>query len=253
MLSVIKYFKEIRQHQFRRCKVKRIGIDIDTIVRLRDWSGKKTPDPVHVIALLEAAGVDSIVYTLRNEETAYTARDMGLLHECIHSHFNLRFYPGESSVQTALKSKAGMLTIVDFDGPNVTAINLLSKESAVAPMISYLRGKGAIVSALIEPSADQIKAAVRMQCDYVELDTSKYSGAENLGDMERELENLKIIAAATAKYNIGIIASGNLDMTNIQSIADIPEIEEINVAQTFFNRAILVGISHAVKDFKSLV
>lgn len=233
--------------------MKRIGIDIDAIVKLREWAGKKTPDPVHVIALLETAGVDSIVYTLTGEPSTGVMRDLSLLYECIHTHFNLRFYPHEQSVQTALKSRAGMLTIVDFEENRIKPVDLQAKESAVSPMISYLRGKGAIVNVLVDPSAEQIKAAVRMQCDYIELNTAKYANAENLADMERELENLKIIATTTAKYNMGVMASGDLELTSLKPVAEIPEIEEINFGSTLINRAILNGLSQAVKDYKALL
>lgn len=209
------------------------------------------PDPVQIISVLEMAGVDSIVYTARGDKNGLEERDLSILHHCIHSHFNLRIIPSESMVQTAIRSRASMVTFIHQNDQKISSIDLTRQEDVLLNQINTLRQKGIIVNALVDPDAEQLKAAVRMHFDYIELNLSRYIRADNITAMEQELENMKVLSLSAAKFNLSVMAGGDPDCNHLRGIRMISEIEEINTGQALFNRSLFVGLHQAVKDFIS--
>ncbi len=233
--------------------MKRLGIIIDTVTGMRQLGGGHFPDPVHAIGMIEMAGADGIVYTLRGNAATLEPRDIKILKDCIHSHFNLRITPTVEMVQLAVGARAEMVTLVSQEDGAIKSIAVEANEHALIPLVQSLRHNGIVVNALIEPDAVQIKSTVKIGCDYVELNAEKYVNADNLTLMEQELENLKAMAMAAAKLNVGVTVSGNLDYANVRDILKIDEIEEINVGHPVIARALFVGLDQAVRDFAAIV
>lgn len=215
--------------------------------------GGNLPDPVHAIAMIEMAGADSIVYTLQGAAASKEPRDVKILKDCIHTHFNLRIVPTQEMVQLAIGARAEMVTLIGREDTATQSLAVAQNESMLIPLVQSLRASGIVVNALVDPDAVQIKSAVKIGCDYVELNAEKYVRADNLTLMEQELENIKAIAMAAVKLNLGVMASGNLDYTNVRDILKIEEIEEINVGHPVVSRALFVGLDQAVRDFVTIV
>ena len=71
--------------------------------------------------------------------------------------------------------------------------------------------------------------------------------------MADELEKLRGAASAANKLGLGVAASGGLNYQNIVDLLSIEQIEEVHVGTSILNRALLVGIGQAVRDFKALL
>jgi pyridoxine 5-phosphate synthase len=233
--------------------LKRLGIIVDAIAALRHMGGGNLPDPVHAIAMIEMAGADSIVYTLQGASASKEPRDVKILKDCVHTHFNLRIVPTQEMVQLAIGARAEMVTLIGREDSGVKSLAIESNENTLIPLVQALRSSGIVVNALVDPDAVQIKSAVKIGCDYVELNAEKYVRADNLTLMEQELENIKAIAMAAVKLNLGVMASGNLDYTNVRDLLKIEEIEEINVGHPVVSRALFVGLDQAVRDFVAII
>ena len=233
--------------------MKRLGIIIDAVTGLRNMGDGHLPDPVHAIGMIEMAGADSIVYTLKGAASTKEPRDIKILKDCIHSHFNLRIAPTHEMAQLAISARAEMVTLIAQEDHVVKSISIEQNENQLMTLIQSLRQSGIVVSALIDPDAVQIKSAVKIGCDYVELNADKYVNADTLTLMEQELDNIKAMAMAAVKLNLGVTISGNLDYTNVRDILKIDEIEEINVGHPVISRALFVGLDQAVRDFVSIV
>jgi pyridoxine 5-phosphate synthase len=233
--------------------LKRLGINIDAVVKLREIGGGQIPDPIHAVALIEMAGADSVVYTMQGNGYIHEARDLKILKESIHSHFNLRIVPTPEMVSAAVSAKPEMVTLIQRDGQTVRSVNLTQNESQWAALIGSLRSAGIVVNVLIDTDANQIKAALKAGCDYVELNADKYVSSESITLMEQELENMKALAMAAAKLNLGVTVSGSFSYSNVREILSINEIEEINVGHAIVARALFVGFDQAVRDFLSLI
>lgn len=232
--------------------MKRLGIEIDSIVRMREFGDRTTPDPVHAITMIEMAGADGIVYTVSEKPTPSEERDLRILRDCIHTHFNLRIPMSDAMVAKAIQARPEMVTLSQTGYP-LSPVNLVGQEGAVQTAVDKLRQSGAVTNILIEPSVDQIKAAVKIGVDYVELHTANYATADNLSKMEHELENLKTIAMAAAKLNLGVSASGHLHYGNLRPIMLIEAIEEINIGHSICARALFVGLDKAIRDVIDII
>ncbi len=232
--------------------MKRLGVILDAITALRGLHDGQTPDPLHAVALLELAGADGIVYTL-NPEDANSKRDLSVLRASIHSHFNLRITPMLANIDAAKESRAEMVTFIEMNHGVVSSVNITEKEVPLAAMISELRSAGIVVNVLIQSDAQQIKSAAKINCDYIELNAEKMTTANSITLMEQEIENIRSIAMAARKVNLGVSVSGPLDYNNIHSILSIPEIEEINIGHAIMARALFCGMDQAVRDFLNLI
>lgn len=233
--------------------MKRLGIVVDAITELRTMGGGHLPDPVHAIAMIEMAGADSIVYTLHGIASSQEPRDVKILKDCIHTHFNLRITPSHDMVQLAINARAEMVTFIEHKDNQIKSVSVAQNENQLMPLVNTLRASGIVTNILVDPDAVQIKAAVKIGCDYIELNTQKYVNADNLTLMEQELENIKAMAMAAVKLNLGVTASGHLNYTNVRDILKINEIEEINVGHSVVSRSLFVGLDQAVRDFVSIV
>ncbi|NUM80642.1 pyridoxine 5'-phosphate synthase [bacterium] len=232
--------------------MKRLGIEIDAIVRMREFGDQTTPDPIHAITMIEMAGADGIVYTASEKPSSAEERDLRILRDCVHTHFNLRIPMSETMITKAIQARPEMVTLIQ-SGHQSGPINLLGQEGAIQTAVDKLRQSGAVTNVLIAPSVDQIKAAVKIGVDYVELHTASYATADSLSKMEQELETLKTIAMAASKLNLGVSASGSLHYGNLRPIMLIEAIEEINIGHSICARALLVGLDKAVRDVIDII
>lgn len=231
--------------------MKRIGIQLDAVVALRTLGGGALPDPLHAIAMLEMAGVDSIVYTMTGQPNE--PRDLKIIKDAIHSHFNLRMSPSMDNAQMALSARAEMVTLASLAGGAAGTLDVVANESSMAPVVSLLRTNGVVVNAFIETDANQVRTAARMGCDYVEFNAYKYTHAASITLMEQELNNMKEMALAANKLKLGVSVTGDLHYGNIQPLLAIPEIEEINVGHSIVARALFVGFDQAARDLAAII
>lgn len=228
--------------------MKRLGVCLDSITLLREKSGDTTLDPVHCIALLELANVDSVVYTLFGTGSKNEVRDLKILRDCIHSHFNLRIEPSEQTVQLAIHAKAEMVTLLQASEHSITSIDLTAAEDYLSQLVTSLRNQGIVVNALIEPDATQIKAAVRIGADYVDLHAQRFIRADSMALMEQEVDNLKSMTAAAAKLKLGVSMTGDFSLQSLREVSAFEELEEINIGYSTFGRAVMLGIEPAVRE-----
>jgi pyridoxine 5-phosphate synthase len=110
-----------------------------------------------------------------------------------------------------------------------------------------------VVSVLVAPDPQQIRAAARAGVDYVQINTMPLATVEDLGAMTEQVERIRAVAMAANKLGIGVAAGRGLHYQNMRDIAAIPMIEEINVGRAILSRAVLVGVDRAITVMKTLI
>jgi len=229
--------------------LKRLGVELDPITLFRSSGNGDMPDPAHAVALIELAGTDSVVYTAHENPGEEEIRDLKILGECIHTHFHLRIPATEMAVKRCLDFRPEMITLIGKE----KALDAAANEASVLGLVEMLRKHGIVACALIEPTGDQIKAAVKLGLDYIELHTKRYALADNMNAFEHELENLKVMAMTAKKFNLGVMASGRLNYSNVAAVAAIEAVEEVNIGHAIWSRALFKGVDQAVKDILHLI
>lgn len=234
----------------------RLGVNIDHVATVREARKTFEPDPVQAAYLADMGGADGIICHLREDRRHVQDRDLNLLRVTVTSHLNLEMAAVDAVVQIALKVKPDMVTLVPEKREEVTTeggLDVRSSVQRVTSVVSTLKGAGIVVSLFIDPDMTQIKESARTGADFVELHTGAYAEARKAVDEAIELEKLERGAQAAAKLGLGVSAGHGLTYHNVQPVAAIPEVEELNIGHSIIARSIMVGLEQAVRDMIELI
>ena len=234
----------------------RLSVNIDHIATIRQARRGMEPDPVSAALLAELAGADGIIAHLREDRRHVQDRDLRLLRETIQTKLNLEMAATDEMQRIALEVKPNITTLVPEKREELTTEGGLEVASRIDFMKSYigrLQQGGIIVSLFVDPDEKQISAARKCGADWVEIHTGAYANA-NI-EKNREREFVKITEAAKLAGSLGLLvgAGHGLNYVNVQKIARIPEVEELNIGHSIISRAVLVGLERAVREMKALI
>lgn len=233
----------------------RLGVNIEAIAKLRECNVKNA-DPLVIAMLAELGGADGIVCPLQEGLPYVKERDLRLLKDVVKTHLNVHVPPDESLIHTALSIQPDMITLVPGKKPGSTpggGLDVLGQGSTLEKWIQDLRSQDAVVSILVDPNIHQIKAALKIGVDYVELHLGLYARAEDINERNDQLENINSVALAAQKLELGVAAGQGVDYQNVMAISAISAIEEFNVGQAIVSRALSIGMESAVRDMVALV
>jgi pyridoxine 5-phosphate synthase len=106
----------------------------------------------------------------------------------------------------------------------------------------------------IEPEEKIIKLAKELNADAVELHTGRYSLCKvGTKDFYIELEKIKKTVKFAIKENLIVNAGHGLDYNNVKPIAEIKNINTLNIGFSIVSRAVFVGLENAVKEMLYLI
>jgi len=233
----------------------RLGVNIEAIALLRE-NGVMDADPLTTSILAELGGVDGIVCTLRDGMPYIKDRDLKLLKEVVKTHLNIQTPPEESLVNAVLAVNPDMITLVPGKKPGSTpggGLDVLGQGNKLAKWVQDLRSQDVVISVLIEPNIHQVKAAMKIGVDYVELHLGLYAKAMDLNERNDQLENIRSVAMAAQKLGLGVAAGQEVDYQNVMAVSAIDAIEEINVGRAIVSRALSIGMEAAVRDMVAMV
>jgi pyridoxine 5-phosphate synthase len=164
--------------------------------------------------------------------------------------------PTDEMVKIATEVIPDMVTLVPERRDELTTeggLDVISNFEYLEEAITILRANNIVVSLFVDPDINQVKAAVRVKADYVELHTGNYTHADTLNRVADELERLRSIAVAANKLGLGVSAGHGLNYQNVREVAVIPQIEELNIGHSVIAKAVMVGMDRAVKDMLDLM
>ena len=234
----------------------RLGVNIDHIATLRQARGGREPDPLMAAGLVELAGADGLVVHLREDRRHIQDRDFTLLKEISHTKLNLEMAADESVAKIALNVKPDMATLVPERRQELTTeggLAVTEQRDRLQTMIQLLHDGGIPVSLFIDPDLNQVRAAHKIQADYVELHTGRYANTRRLKEEQAELEALTQAAKLAYKLGLGVNAGHGLNYQNVRRLTQIPEIVEFNIGHSIIAHAVFVGLERAVREMKELV
>ena len=234
----------------------KLGVNVDHVATVREARKTDEPDPVAAAIMVELAGADGIVCHLREDRRHIQDRDLRLLKEVVRSHLNLEMAATEAMVKIALDTKPDMVTLVPEKREEVTTeggLDVQQNYERLAEAIPALQNAGILVSLFVDPAVEQIKAGAKLQADYVEIHTGLYADATNAEEELAQLEKIQYIAGIATKLGFGVSAGHGLTYQNVRPIAEIQEIEELNIGHTIVARAIMTGMEQAVREMLHLI
>jgi len=234
----------------------RLSVNVDHVATLREARGGKLPDPVAAAIIAEMAGADGITIHLRGDSRHTKDRDLYILRNVVQTHLNLEMAATPQMLDKALEVVPDMVTLVpERPGEKTTegGLDLAANFDLLSEVIGELQSKEILVSLFINPDIDSVKSSAKLKADYVELNTTAYTEAENAAKESEELERLRQMAELAEKLGLGLNAGHGLNYKNIQRLLEIEQIEEVSIGHAIVARAVMVGFYGAVEEMVELV
>ena len=229
----------------------RLGVNIDHVATVRNARGGSHPDPVEAAVLAVGAGADGITAHLREDRRHIRDADLERLRASIAAPLNMEMAATEEMVAIALRLRPNACCIVPERRAEVTTeggLDAAGQVEALRPMMAGLRAAGIRVSLFIDPDARQLQAAAELRADIVELHTGAYADGR-----PGELERLRAAAAATAGLGLECHAGHGLTYDNVQAVAALAEVMELNIGHFIIGQAISDGLEAVVRRFRELI
>lgn len=232
-----------------------LGVNIDHVATLRQARGTRYPDPVQAAFIAEQAGADGITIHPREDRRHIQTRDVYVLKETLSTRMNFEMAVTEPMLQLAEEIEPACCCLVPEKREELTTeggLDVRGQESTITAAVERLGRAGAEVSLFIDPDIGQIDAAVRTGTPVVELHTGRY--AEATGQMQND-ELARIHRAAAYAHAQGLIvnAGHGLHYHNVEPIAAMPYMNELNIGHSIIARALFVGLAPAVTEMRSLL
>jgi len=234
----------------------RLGVNIDHVATVRQARGVMYPDPVTAAGIVELAGADGIVCHLREDRRHIQDRDLRLLREIIQTRLNLEMAATEEMIRIALETKPNIVTLVPEKREELTTeggLNVIKSFQPLKKAIQRLQKGGIPVSLFVDPRKDQIKASEGVGANAIEIHTGHYCDAKTQSEADEELKNILDAVGEASRCNLQVAAGHGLNYVNVSRIAEIKEIEELNIGHSIIARAILVGLDRAVREMIKLI
>jgi pyridoxine 5-phosphate synthase len=234
----------------------RLGVNIDHVATLRQARGVMYPDPVTAAGSVELAGADGIVCHLREDRRHIQDRDLRLLKEVVQTRLNLEMAATEEMVRIALATQPDIVTLVPEKREELTTEGGLDVVKYFRPLkraIQRLQKGGIPVSLFVDPRSNQIRASEEVGANTIEIHTGHYCDAKTPSEADEELKKILDAVGEAFHRNLQIAAGHGLNYTNVRRIAEIKEIEELNIGHSIIARAVLVGLDRAVREMIALI
>ena len=233
----------------------RLGVNIDHVATIRNARGGDHPDPVRAAEIVARVGGDGITAHLREDRRHIRDDDLKRIQEATDLPLNLEMAATDEMVAIALRHRPHAACIVPEKREERTTeggLDAAGQHNHLQPVVSRLADAGIRVSLFIAPDERQIEAALRLGVPVVELHTGEYAHATG-GMVAAELKKVADMAALAAKNGIEPHAGHGLTYDNVQPIAAIPQLAELNIGHYLVGEAVFVGLEESVRRMRELM
>jgi pyridoxine 5-phosphate synthase len=229
----------------------RLGVNIDHVATLRNARGGAHPDPIEAAVAALSAGADGITLHQREDRRHIRDDDLARLAAAITAPINLEMAATEEMVQIACAARPHACCIVPERRAEITTeggLDAAGQRETLRPFIARLRQAGIRVSLFIDPDLEQLRAAADLAAPVVELHTGAYAEGR-----AGEFDRLAAAASLTAELGLECHAGHGLTYANVQPIAALPQMRELNIGHYLIGEAILHGMPQVIRHMRQLI
>jgi pyridoxine 5-phosphate synthase len=232
-----------------------LGVNIDHVATLRQARRGRIPDPVHAALAAETAGADSITLHLREDRRHIQDHDVRSLRDLLQTRMNLELALTEEMLAFAAEVRPADCCLVPERRQELTTeggLEVAGEAARVQDAVTRLKSHGIRVALFIDPEPRQIEAAARAGAPVVELHTGAWAQASGARQAS-ELERLAHGARLAAGLGLRVHAGHGLNYHNVQPVAAIREVVELNIGHALIAHAVFVGLAAAVREMQALM
>jgi pyridoxine 5-phosphate synthase len=232
-----------------------LGVNIDHVATLRNARGTIYPDPVQAALLAEQAGADVITLHLREDRRHIRDADVEAIRPKLTTRMNLESAVTEEMVDIACRIRPQDVCLVPERRNEVTTeggLDVIRHFDDIRDAIEKLARHDIRVSLFIDADKEQIKASAEVGAPVIELHTGRYADTEGAAQ-QHEYERIRDAVEIGVKQGLKVNAGHGLHYTNVQAIAEIPDIAELNIGHAIVAHAVFVGWENAVREMKAIM
>jgi pyridoxine 5-phosphate synthase len=233
-----------------------LGVNIDHVATLRQARGTRYPEPLQAALVAEQAGADAITLHLREDRRHIQDRDVRLFAGCLQTRMNLEMASTAEMLAIACELRPADCCLVPERREELTTEGGLDAAGHLDYLKDYcaeLAQAGVRVSLFIDADSRQVEAAVAAGAPAIEIHTGHYAGAASLAARQRELERIRDAVRLGVGLGLQVNAGHGLDYHNVQAVAAIDGVRELNIGHSIIARALFVGLDAAVREMKRLI
>ncbi len=232
-----------------------LGVNIDHVATVRQARGTDYPSVIEAAVLAERAGADSITVHLREDRRHIQDADVTALCSNTTTRINLEMAVTEEMLAIALQHRPADVCLVPEKREELTTeggLDVAGGRDAVAQAVRRLLDAGIRVSLFIDPDPAQLEASAAVGAPVVELHTGTYADAAG-AVQQAELERLREACRFGHSLGLQINAGHGLHLGNVQAVAGLPHMTELNIGHSIISRSIFVGLETAVREMQECI
>jgi pyridoxine 5-phosphate synthase len=232
-----------------------LGVNIDHVATLRQARGGLKPNPIMAAYICEQAGADSIVAHLREDRRHIQDSDIKKLKKAVQS-FNLEMSLNPDIVRLALSLKPYQATLVPEKRKELTTeggLDVVKYFYKIKPVVEQLQKNNIRASLFIDPKRQHILASKKTGAWAVEIHTGAYANAATSRHQNKELTVIREAVVYAKSLGLIVNAGHGLNYENVQAIANIPDIEELNIGHAIIARSVVTGLYSATQEMLQLI
>lgn len=233
-----------------------LGVNIDHVATLRNARGTVYPDPLRAALLAEEAGADAVTLHLREDRRHIRDADVETIRSQLRTRMNLESAVTSEMIDISCRIKPHDACLVPERREEITTeggLDVVKYFTQVQAAIRQLQTEGIRVSLFIDADMTQIQAAAEAGAPVIELHTGRYGDAHDKLQQENELDRIRLGVLEGARRGLKVNAGHGLHYTNVQAIAAIPDIAELNIGHAIVAHAVFVGWQNAVREMKAIM
>jgi len=233
-----------------------LGVNIDHVATLRQARGTRYPDPIQAAIEAEQAGADGITLHLREDRRHIQERDVAMLSDILQTKMNLEMAVTDEMLAMAEKYRPADCCLVPERREELTTeggLDVAGQLTRMKDACQRLAAADVMVSLFIDPDIDQIEAAVECGAPVVELHTGRFADAETSHKSAHELQTIVTAVEYAKSLGLQVNAGHGLNYHNVNVVAEIPDIVELNIGHAIVARSVFTGFQAAVREMKQLM
>ena len=233
-----------------------LGVNVDHVAPLRQARGTRYPDPVAAALAAERAGADSITIHLREDRRHIQERDLEVMQRTVLTRVNLEMAITDAMLDIALRARPADCCLVPEKREELTTeggLDVAGQVDAVSRACRQLEHAGIRTSLFVAPDPAQLEASAACGAPVVELHTGTYADESDRNRQALELDRIREAAEFGDRLGLTIHAGHGLHYHNVQPVAAIDTIVELNIGHAIVARSVFDGIGKAVADMKALM
>lgn len=233
----------------------RLGVNIDHVATIRNARGGHHPDPVRAAVLAARAGADGITAHLREDRRHISDHDIARLSREIDLPLNLEMAATREMLAIALRHRPHAACLVPEKREELTTeggLDVVAGFSQLEPFIKALKDADVEVTLFVDPDPVQIEASKALFVDHVELHTGRYCDAQGEA-RAHEFRRLEAAALIAEGLGLEVHAGHGLAFDNVQDVARIPQVVELNIGHFLIGEAIFDGLEGAIRRMRVLM